>query len=74
MKSSFDTYNNNNHRTLDNKTPNQVFKDNNDQMARHINDSVHNQQVHKTVPFDTGDNVRILDKKEKNDKGKQKIG
>ena len=34
-------------------------------MARHINDSVHNQQVYKTVPFDTGNEIRILEKKEK---------
>ena len=36
MKSIIDTYNNNSHRTLDNKTPNQVFKDNDDQIARHL--------------------------------------
>ncbi len=42
-------------------------------MARHINDSVHNQQIYITVPFDTGDKVRILEKKERIDKGKQKI-
>ena len=34
MKSIIDTYNNNSHRTLDNKTPNQVFKDNDDQITR----------------------------------------
>ena len=51
MKSIIDTYNNNSHRTLDNKTPNQVFKDNDDQITRHLNDSVHNQEVYKTVPF-----------------------
>jgi hypothetical protein len=73
MKSIIDTYNNNSHRTLDNKTPNQVFKDNDDQITRHLNDSVHNQQVYKSVPFDTGDKVRILEKKEKFDKGKQKF-
>ncbi len=42
-------------------------------MTRHLNDSIHNQQVYKSVPFDTGDKVRILDKKEKIDKGKQKF-
>jgi hypothetical protein len=51
-------------RTLDNKPPNQVLKDNDDPMARHINDSIHNQQVYKTVPFDTGDKVRKLERKE----------
>ncbi len=63
----------NSHRTLNNKTPNQVFKDNDDQIARHLKDSVHNQQVYKTVPFNSGDQVRILEKKEKIDKGKQKF-
>ncbi len=34
MKSIIDTYNSNSHRTLGNKTPNQVFKGNDDQIAR----------------------------------------
>ncbi len=37
---------------------------------RHINDSAHNQQVYKTVSFDTGDNIR---EKRKFDKGKQRF-
>jgi hypothetical protein len=74
MKSIIDTYNNNSHRTLGNKTPNQVFKDNDDQITRHLNDTLHDQQVYKTVPFDTGDQVRILEKKEKIDKAKQNFG
>ncbi len=73
MKSIIDTYNNNSHRTLDIKTPNQVFEDKDDQITRYLNDSVHNQQVCKTVPFDTGDKVRILEQKEKFDKGKQNL-
>ena len=73
IKSIINTYNNNSHRTLKNKTPNEVFKDNDDQMTRYLNDSVHNQQVYKSVPFDTGDKVRILEQKEKFDKGKQKF-
>jgi hypothetical protein len=58
---------------LKNKTPNQVYKDNDDQMTRHLNDSVHNQQVYKSVPFNDGDKVRILEEKGKFDKGKQKF-
>jgi hypothetical protein len=73
MKSIIDTYNSNSHRTLDNTISNQVFKDNDDQITRHINDSVHNQQVYNTVPYDTGDKVNILEEKEKFDKGKQKF-
>jgi hypothetical protein len=39
-------------------------------MARHLNDSDHNQRVDKSVPLDTGDKVKILEKKEKFDQGK----
>jgi hypothetical protein len=42
-------------------------------MVRHINDSAHNQQVYKSVPFDSGQKVRILEQKDKFDKGKQKF-
>ena len=73
MKSIIDTYNNNSHRTLKNKTPKQVFKDNDDQMARHLNDSVHNKKKYQSVPFKDGEKVRILEQKEKFDKGKQKF-
>jgi hypothetical protein len=41
MKSIIGTYNRNSHRTLDHKTANQVMKDNDDQIARYFNDSVH---------------------------------
>ena len=67
------TYNSSSHRTLKNRSPNQVFKDNDDQIARHLNDSAHNQQVYKSVPFESGQKVRILEQKEKFDKGKQKF-
>jgi hypothetical protein len=67
------TYNNDNHRTLNNKTPNQVFKDNDNQIARYLNDSVHNQHVYTTVPFKPSDKVRILEDKGQFDKGKNKF-
>jgi len=73
MKAIIDTYNSSSHRTLKNRSPNQVFKDNDDQVVRHINDSAHNQQVYKSVPFESGQKVRILEQKEKFDKGKQKF-
>jgi hypothetical protein len=44
-KSIIDTYNNDSHRILKNNTPNQVYRDNDDQMTRHLNDSVHNQKI-----------------------------
>jgi hypothetical protein len=54
MKTIIETYNKSSHRTLNNKSPNQVFKDNDDQMTRHLNDSVHNQQECKSAPYDSG--------------------
>ena len=59
--------------SLHNKTPNQVFKDNDDQMARHLNDTVHNHEIYKTVPFNSGNKVRILEDKDKFSKGKNKF-
>jgi len=73
VSSVIETYNNNSHRTLQNKTPNQVYNDIENQTARHITDSLHNQQIYKSVPFKEGEKVRILEKKEKFDKGKQKF-
>ena len=67
------TYNNDNHRTLNNKTPNQVFKDNDNQIARYLNDSVHNQDIYKTVPFKPSDKVRIFEDKGEFAKGKNKF-
>ena len=67
------TYNNDNHRTLNNKTPNQEFKDNDNQIARYLNDSVHNQHIYKTIPFNPSDKVRILEDKGEFAKGKNKF-
>ena len=67
------TYNNDNHRTLNNKTPNQVFKDNDNQIARYLNDSVHNEHIYKTIPFNPSDKVRILEDKGEFAKGKNKF-
>jgi hypothetical protein len=58
---------------LKNKTPNQVYKDNDDQTARYLSDRMYNQKVYQSVPFNDGDKVRILEKKEKIDRGKQKL-
>jgi hypothetical protein len=69
ISSVVDTYNNSSHRTLNNKTPNQVYKDIDNQLSRHINDSLHNQNIYEKVPFDVGDKVRILEEKENFDKG-----
>ena len=73
MASVIETYNNSSHRTLKNKTPNEVYKDNDDQMARHLNDSLHNHNIYQSVPFKDGEKVRVLEQKEKFDKGKKKF-
>ena len=73
MNSIIATYNNDNHRSLQNKSPNQVFKDNDNQKIRHFIDSMHNQKVYETVPFNASDQVRVLEDKGIFDKGKHKF-
>jgi hypothetical protein len=63
MRTIIDTYNISSHTNLNNKTPNRVFKDYDDQTARHLNDNLHNQQIYKSVPFSDGDKVGILKRK-----------
>ena len=67
------TYNSSSHRTLKNRSPNQVFKDNDDQIARHLSDTVHNHNIYKSIPFKENDKVRVIEGKGKFDKGKQKF-
>ena len=67
------TYNNDNHRSLNNKTPNEVFKDNDEQSLRHFKDSIHNQLIYKDIPFNPSDKVRILEDKGEFAKGKNKF-
>ena len=72
VKSVVETYNDNDHRTIK-TTPNKAWKDNNLQLAHHLKDMIHNEQVYKTVPFKSGENVRILEEKEMFGKGKNKF-
>ncbi len=72
VKSAVDTYNDNAHRTIK-TTPNKAWKDNNLQTAHHLKDMIHNEQVHKTVPFKSGENVRILEEKDTFGKGANKF-
>jgi hypothetical protein len=72
-KALIDTYNDNNHRSLSNKTPNEAFNDLPFQMAKNVNDSRHNNSVYNSIPFKAGDKVRILEDKGKFDKGKKKL-
>ena len=67
-----DTYNDNEHRTIK-TTPNKAWGNNNLQTAHHLSDIIHNEQVYKTVPFKSGENVRILEEKDTFSKGKNKF-
>ena len=73
LESVIETYNNNGHRSLNKKTPNEVFNNNNDQIAKHLSDSIHNEKTYITVPFKSGDNVRKLEEKGKFEKGSSKF-
>ena len=73
MKSINDTYNDSSHRGFDNKTPNEVFNNQDNQLARHLSDTVHNHNIYKSVPFKENDKVRVIEEKGKFDKGKQKF-
>ena len=70
MTSVIDTYNDSSNRGLKNRTPNEVYDNHDNQLARHLTDMVHNHNVHKSVPFKSDDKVRILEDKGKFDKGK----
>ena len=73
IKTVIDTYNDSNNRGLKYKTPNEVYDNHDNQLARHLNDSVHNQAIYKSVPFKEDDKVRILEDKGKFDKGNNKF-
>ena len=70
MTSVIDTYNDSSNRGLKNRTPNEVYENHDNQLARHLTDMVHNHNVYKSVPFKSDDKVRILEDKGKFDKGK----
>jgi hypothetical protein len=68
IESVFNTHDND--RSLNNKIPHQVFKDDEEQQIKHINDSSQDQNIYKSVPFDSGQKVRTLEYKGKFEKGK----
>ncbi len=73
VKSAVDTYNDNEHKTIK-TTPNKAWTDNNLRLSHHLEDMMHNEQVYKTEPFKSGENVRIFEEKENTfSKGKNKF-
>jgi len=73
MKTVIDTYNDSANRGLKYKTPNEVFNNHDNQLSRHLSDTVHNHNIYKSVPFKENDKVRVIEEKGKFDKGKQKF-
>jgi len=67
------TYNNNIHRSLNNITPNEAFKNEKLQVVQQLNNSVFNENIYKSVNLKEGDKVRILQDKSIFDKGKNKF-
>ena len=72
MQSAIESYNDNEHRTLK-TTPNKAWSNNNLQIAHHLNDAIHNENIYKTVPFKSGEQVRVLEDKDTFSKGKNKF-
>ena len=68
-----ETYNNNIHRSLNKMTPNEAFKNEKFQAVQQLNNSAINQNIYKSIDFNNGDNVRILQDKSIFDKGKNKF-
>ena len=57
VKSSVDTYNDNEHRTIK-STPNKAWNDNNLKITHHLNDQIHNENVYKSTVFKPGETVQ----------------
>jgi len=72
LQTAVETYNDNEHRTIK-TTPNKAFNNNNLQVARHLSDIIHNENVYNSVSFKPGENVRILEDKDAFSKGKNKF-
>ncbi len=48
MITIIETYNSSSHKTLSSKTPNEVFIDSVNHMARHVNDGAHNLRIYQS--------------------------
>ena len=66
------TYNNGGHRTLGNKTPNEIYNDINYQLQHNAVDKSNN-NIASSKSFGSGETVRILEAKGKLEKGSQKF-
>ena len=73
MKMIIDNYNDTPHSSLNNNTPNEVFKSHELRQQIFNENKEHNDNINDNLEFKIGDNVRILENKNKFDKEKPRF-
>jgi hypothetical protein len=69
IQSIINMYNDSPHRGIKGKTPNQVWNDTNEQNIQNMKDTINNDRLFNKLTIGIGDTVRVLENKNKFDKG-----
>jgi hypothetical protein len=69
IQSIINMYNDSPHRGIKGKTPNQVWNDTNEQNIQNMKDTISNDRLFNKLTLGIGDTVRVLENKNKFDKG-----
>ena len=69
MDTVINLYNDSPHRGIQGKTPNQMWDNTKEQEKRNIIETMANDKIFNKLPLAIGDNVRVLENKDKFDKG-----
>ena len=69
IQSIINMYNDSPHRGIKGKTPNQVWNDTNEQNIQNMKDTINNDKLFNKLTLGIGDTVRVLENKNKFDKG-----
>jgi hypothetical protein len=69
IQSIINMYNDSPHRGIKGKTPNQVWNDTNEQNIQNMKDTISNDKLFNKLTIGIGDTVRVLENKNKFDKG-----
>ena len=69
IQSIINMYNDSPHRGIKGKTPNQVWNDTNEQNIQNMKDTINNDRLFNKLTLGIGDTVRVLENKNKFDKG-----
>ena len=69
IQSIIDMYNDSPHRGIKGKTPNQVWNDTKEQNIQNMKDTINNDKLFNKLTLAIGDTVRVLENKDKFDKG-----